>query len=120
MKIEVEVHIHDASVSEDIFKSLAQLSKQQGNTMTAISDFAVAQAAHNARLEASLTGIGDDIAALNAKIAELQATPGAITPEDQALLDDLQAKGEALATRFEEADALTPPAVPVDPANPNP
>lgn len=80
--------------------------------MSKISEFATTQAAHNKRMDDALTGISGDIATLNDKIAELQNSAGTVTPEDQALLDQLQAQGEALATRIEAADALTPPAPP--------
>jgi hypothetical protein len=112
---DIHIHIHVHRAGADVLpveKALATILKTQGATMTAISDFAAAQAAHNTRMTEALNGIGTDIAALNAKIAELQATSGAITAEDQGLLDDLQLQGEALAGRVEAADALTPPVVP--------
>ena len=120
MKLEIEANVHQyfhtASVEmKSIQKLLATLLTHQGIIMTAISDFAVAQTEHNARMDAALSGINDDITALNAKIAELQNSPGAITPADQVLLDDLQAQAEALAARVEATDAITPPAVPVPP-----
>ena len=81
--------------------------------MSAISEFAAKQDAFNNRLGAAIDGIVADVASLNAKIEELQNTQGQITPEDQALLDSLQAKGEQLATALEAVDALTPPVVPI-------
>lgn len=80
--------------------------------MSAIGDFAAKQTAFNARLGAAIDGVAADVDSLNAKIVELQNTAGAITPEDQALLDELQAQGEALASRLEAVDALTPPPPP--------
>ena len=95
--------------------------------MTAISDFAAKQNAFNAAIGAdidalvtSTNGLTDDVAALNAKIAALQASPGAITPEDQKTLDDLTAAGVALQLKTDTAaakiaalDAQTPPTPPV-------
>lgn len=81
--------------------------------MSAISDFAAKQTQFNDRLTAAIQGVAADVAALNAKIEELQNTQGSITPEDQALLDDLQTRGEALASALEAVDNLTPPAPPV-------
>lgn len=81
--------------------------------MSAISDFAARQKAFNDRMDTAVSGLTEDIATMNAKIQELQSTPGAITPEDQALLDDLQQRGEAIAQRLEALDALRPPAPPV-------
>ena len=116
MKIDVEVHVHLSSVDMKYIKQqLGDLKTITGHIMTKVGDFSNAQTAHNTRMGTALTGISEDIAALNAKIAELQGTQGAITAEDQALLDELQAQGEALAGRIEAADALTPPVVPVTP-----
>lgn len=81
--------------------------------MSAISIFALAQTTFNARLAAAIDGIAADVASLNAKIEELQNTPGTITPEDQALLDELQVAGDNLASRLEAVDGLTPPVPPV-------
>lgn len=115
MDLNVHVFMYDPSTDDDFRKSLARLLHQSTHIMTAISDFAAAQKAHNDRMDAALTGISGDIDKLNATIAELQGTQGAITAEDQALLDDLQAQAEALSTRIEAADALTPPVVPTTP-----
>ena len=116
MKFELNVHhyFHPASVEMTVIEQqLANLSTFQGTIMTAISDFAKAQTAHNERMSTALTNLSEDIASLNAKIVELQSTSGAITQEDQMLLDELQTQAEALAARIEAADALTPPAMPV-------
>lgn len=86
--------------------------------MSAISEYAAAQAAFNARIETSVAGITADVTSLNDKITELQNSPGRITPEDQALLDGLQAQGAALAAKLEALDAIVtvpPPAPPEAP-----
>lgn len=94
--------------------------------MSAISDFAAKQKDFNTRQAAavdgavaSLTGLTGDIAELNRKIEELQNSQGGVTPEDQALIDDLQtqgeavaAKAEALATALKALDEQIPPIVP--------
>lgn len=80
--------------------------------MSAISDFAAKQTDYNNRLSAAIDGVAADVASLNAKIEELQNTPGPISPEDQALLDQLQAQGEVIASRLEAVDNLTPPVPP--------
>lgn len=80
--------------------------------MTAISEFATRQAEFNHRLGVAIAGVAADVASLNAKIEELQNSSGAISAEDQALLDDLQQKGEALAAGLEAVDGLTPPVPP--------
>ena len=77
--------------------------------MSVLSDFAAKQKSFNERIGAAIDGISTDIEALNAKITELQNSPGAITPEDQAALDAIQAAGEALAAKTEALDSMNPP-----------
>jgi methyl-accepting chemotaxis protein len=115
MTINVDVHVHfHASVDElkDIKAMLASLLHTGERTMSAISDFAAAQKSFNDRIDSAVSGLSDDISQLNAKIEELQTSPGTITPEDQALLNELQQRGEAIATKLEALDAMTPPTPP--------
>jgi len=95
MEIDINLYHHRAG---DGVITLEQI-------MTAISDFAAKQTAFNAA-----------IAALNDKIAALQASPGAITPEDQKTLDDLtaalQLRTDTAAASAAALDAKTPPVVP--------
>lgn len=88
------------------------LRKMEERIMSAISDFAAKQNAFNQRIGAAIDGVVADVKTLNDKIEELQNSGGAITPEDQALLDSLQEQGEALATKLEALDNLTPPTPP--------
>ena len=76
--------------------------------MSAISDFAAKQNEFNALMAAGLDGIQTDLAALKALIEQLQNSAGQITPEDQALLDQIQSQTEAMAGRVQEIDAQTP------------
>lgn len=78
----------------------------------AIVEYGAKQNAFNDRVDSAVTGLTSDVEALNAKILELQNNPGPITPEDQAILDSLQARGETIATKLEALDALTPPPAP--------
>ena len=71
--------------------------------MTALSDFAAKQNAHNIKVSLDLDSLSAGIADLNAKISALQNSSGTITAEDQALLDAVEASGAALETK---ADAL--------------
>lgn len=80
--------------------------------MSAISDFATKQNAFNDRLDAAIAGIQGDVDTLNAAILKLQNSAGAITPEDQATLDALQARGAGITAKLEALDALTPPTPP--------
>lgn len=96
---------------------------------TAVVEFLSKQKSFNERQSTAIdsavasvtgpTGLESDINGLYAKIKELQDSPGTITPEDQAILDEALAKGEALSTKAEavsealnKLDALTPPPVP--------
>lgn len=102
------------------------LREVERRIMSAISEFASKQNQFNARLGAavdgavgSITGLTGDIQTLNDKITELQESGGQITPADQALLDELSAMGEGLATKSEALaaalaalDNLTPPKPP--------
>ncbi len=81
--------------------------------MSAISEYASKQNAFNDRIDSAVTGLQGDVTALNELITKLQSTPGTVTAEDQALLDQLQARAETIATKIEALDALTPPVVPV-------
>jgi predicted nucleic acid-binding Zn-ribbon protein len=80
--------------------------------MSKISEFSDKQNAFNDRVDAAVTGLQGDIKALNDKITELQNSPGEITPEDQAALYALQARGQTIADKIEALDALTPPETP--------
>lgn len=106
------------------------LKELEKHIMSAISTFAANQKAFNDRQSAaidaavaSITGLTEDVASLNVKILELQNSQGGVTPEDQVLIDDLQAQGEAVAARAEALaaalatlDSQTPPVVPPPPA----
>lgn len=98
--------------------------------MSKIADFATAQKAFNDRqgkaidtVVEAVTGVQGDIKTLNDKIDALQNSAGDITPEDQALLDDLQAQASATSDRLDAAaaalkalDDATPPAPPSTPS----
>ncbi len=43
------------------------------------------------------------------KITELQASSGTVTPEDQAMLDDIESRAAKIADGLTALDALTPP-----------
>ena len=80
--------------------------------MSAISDYAAKVNAFNDRVDAAIAGVTGDVEAQAALIKQLQDNPGPITPEDQAILDQLEARNAAQATKLEALDALTPPVVP--------
>ena len=80
--------------------------------MSAISDFAARQTAFNDRMDTAVAGVQADIEGLKALIEQLQNTPGGITPEDQDLLNQIEARAGAIADKLDALDALTPPVVP--------
>ena len=111
------------------FVTKNDLKEMENKIMSAISDFLAKQTAFNTRQETavaalatSLEGVTGDVQTLNDKITELQNSSGAVTPEDQAVIDTLQTQGEALsvkleafATALEALNALTPPKAPPTP-----
>jgi hypothetical protein len=90
----------------------SDLKETEQKIMSAISDFAAKQTAFNDRVDVAITDLQGDVQTLNDTIAQLQSSPGAITPEDQALLDGLQTRAESITTKLEALDALTPPKPP--------
>jgi predicted nucleic acid-binding Zn-ribbon protein len=111
LMIKIDVVIHSASMDE-IRKALAHITITGERIMSAISDFAAKQQQFNSRIDTAVEGLTGDVAELNRKIQELQQTPGAITPEDQNLLDELQQRGELIAQKLEALDSMTPPPPP--------
>jgi hypothetical protein len=95
-------------------ETLDNVRKTRNTIMSAISDFATAQNAFNDQIDTAVAGLTGDIAALNAKINELQNSPGAITPADQALLDAIQSRAAGVATKLTALDDLTAPAIPTN------
>jgi chromosome segregation ATPase len=90
----------------------SEIHKLEVKIMSKISEFAAAQNAVNDRIDAAVNGLQEDVQGLMAKIEELQNNPGEISPEDQVLLDQIQARGQAIAEKLELLDAINPPPVP--------
>ena len=80
---------------------------------SAIAEFAAKQNAFNDRIDTAITDLQGDVQTLNDTIKALQNSAGAVTPEDQALLDNLQARAQTVTDKLEALDALTPPKPPV-------
>lgn len=113
IKIEIpkiEVHVHDHGNSDG--HKLDRILKKLEDIMSAISDFATKMNEHNTKVDAAVDGLTADIKTLNDKITELQNSAGTISPEDQAILDELEARGAAVSAKLAALDALTPPAAP--------
>lgn len=80
--------------------------------MSILSDFLAAQKAYNDQLNAYIDSVLADVKHLNDVITQLQNSPGAVTPEDQAAIDGLQAQGKDLINKMNALDSMTPPAPP--------
>lgn len=78
----------------------------------------------NAKLDnfaTSVDGLVSDVAFLKAKITALQNSTGTVTAEDQALLDSLENRIGALATKIGVLDSETDSSLnPVPPVEPTP
>lgn len=103
------------SVLEEQTKELKLIKKGLEKVMSAISDFADKMKVHNDHVDIAISGLQGDVAELNRQIAALQASQGQITPADQALLDEIEARAATIHDKLDALDALTPPAVPVVP-----
>lgn len=64
------------------------------------------------KIDKGIDGVSGDITELNKLIAQLQATQGQLSAEDQGLLDQIEARGNAAGTKIETLDTLTPPPPP--------
>lgn len=80
--------------------------------MTKISEFADQMNAFTDRQDKAVADLQDDVKSLNDKITELQNSAGTVTPEDQALLDAIQARAGSVADKLDALDNLTPPVTP--------
>lgn len=74
-----------AELKETIMSVLSEFANRVDAKFTTISDAVDG-------IVASQTGLTGDVAGLKALIKQLQDSPGGVTPEDQALLDALEAK----------------------------
>jgi hypothetical protein len=96
-------------------RTLSDIHHKLERIMSAISDFAAKMTAFTDRQDKAVADLQGDVKSLQDQIAALQASPGTITPEDQALLDGIQAHASTVADKLDALDALTPPAVPPTP-----
>ena len=91
---------------EHLERHLAQINHKLEHIMSAISDFAAKQNAFNDQMDTAVSGLTDDVKSLNDQIAELQASAGTVTPEDQALLDGITTRAQGIADKLAALDAL--------------
>lgn len=90
-----------------LFLTRRLLRSMEERILSAISDSAARTTAFLNALSASIDGVSADVAALKALIEELQNSTGGITPEDQAILDQMEALAGSLAERLAALDAQT-------------
>lgn len=97
--------------------------------MATYSDYFTKQKAFNDRQAnavdsavASVEGLRTDVKNLNDRIEALQTSAGQVTPEDQTLIDQLEATGDAISTKLDSVaaglkalDEQTPPVAPPAP-----
>jgi hypothetical protein len=76
--------------------------------VSAISESAARTTAFLNAISTGIDGLTADIEALKALIEQLQNSPGGITPEDQGILDQMEALAGTLADRIAALDAETP------------
>lgn len=91
------------------------LQQTESKIMSAISDFATKLTGFFDRQDKAVADLQGDVDNLTKQIAALQATSGAITPEDQALLDGIQTRASTISDKLDALDALTPPVAPPAP-----
>lgn len=118
----------------DIHHHEGQIIHKQEALMSVISDFGTAMNAYFDEtgasideLKGSVNGLAGDVAWMKARIDELQNNPGPISPEDQKILNDLQARAVAASANAKDAvaqvkalDEATPPVVPPEVLTPPP
>jgi hypothetical protein len=88
--------------------SREDLKISEEKIMSTIAQFVAKQNAIADRQDKAIAALQADIGTLNGLISELQNSIGVITPEDQALLDSLEARGNVIADKLDALDALTP------------
>jgi len=98
------------------FDRLSHLINERfDKVMSAIADFGVKLTAFFDRQDTAITDLQGDVKNLQDQIAALQNSTGTITPEDQAVLDGIQARASTISDKLDALDALTPPKAPTGP-----
>lgn len=86
------------------------LINQKEQIMTKVQETADRMEALFAEQKAGLEDIQGDIKFLTDKIAEIQNSPGTLSPEDQAALDAMEAKAAEVTNNIKTLASQTPPA----------
>ena len=95
-----------------IQQQLTALTQKVEHLMSAITDFAAKVNGYFDKQDAAVADIVTEMKDLNDQIAKLQGTSGAITPEDQALLDGVQARAASVTDKVAALDTIVKPVVP--------
>lgn len=113
---------HESRKSGSHYATKHDLEKLKVEIMATVTEalaaFDAQMTTFNDAEDAAIEALQGDVKNLNDQIAALQNSPGQITSSDQAILDKVQARGQAIATKLAALDALTPPVVPVTPPTP--
>lgn len=90
------------------------LKEMECRIMSVISQFGDQVNAKFDELGTAVDAVASDVDFLKAEIKKLQENPGPITPEDQAILDGIQSRANALSAKVAALDAATeqPPVPP--------
>lgn len=75
--------------------------------MSVISDFSARVSEQFAAIDTAVDGVVADVAALKAKVEQLQNSAGQVTAEDQALLNSIENITGRLATKVKALDDAT-------------
>ncbi len=98
-------------VSHHHFATKQDIESLKHTIMSVIQDFAAKFSAFQDRQDKAIADLQGDVQNLTDQIAKLQSTQGQITPEDQALLDQIQSRASAISDKLDALDQLTPPAI---------
>lgn len=98
----------DSDLIKVVLSKVLQIQKTQESIMSVITDWAAKQQADLTAISGVLDSIATGVNALDALIKQLQNTSGSITPEDQALLDQIEAQSAALVTKAQQINTQPP------------
>ncbi len=101
---------------QQVLSKVSVIQSQGEKIMSAIGDFITASTTFMDTMEAGIDGIAGDVTGLKDDIAALQASLGeSPTPEQIAAMQALTVRQTALATKTNDLDAQTPPKAPAQP-----
>lgn len=102
---------NDRVILDQLKDLLAKNIAKEQQLMSQITDWAATEQADLSAISTTLDSITTGIKALDDLITKFQNSPGTLSPEDQAALDQIQAASKALVTKAAAID-VNPPAPP--------